>query len=151
MKTAEENWEDFEDSYVCFPWFEPEERERTYEAMKVLCQRMPEEDKDRIPVMIIVFAPPPYQMGAEHILYWPACPEDRHHTMLYLSPELESRPQEEVNATVAHEFAHAILGHDGKVSEEDPYRQEREADTLIATWSYRPTNSCRWMQKGKKK
>lgn len=144
------DWEEFEYEYVGYPWFEPEGRERTYKAMKVLCERMPEEDKVRIP-SLIVFAPPPTSWGEEHTLFHPACSEDQTTHMLYLSPELESRPQAYVNSTVAHEFAHAILGHNGIISAEDPYQHEREADTLIATWGYRPTNSLGWMQKGKKK
>ncbi len=71
--------------------------------------------------------------------------------MLYLSPELERRPQAYVNSSVAHEFAHAVLRHDATISKDDPLQHEREADTLIAKWGYRPTNSCGWMQKGKKK
>jgi len=141
------DWEEFEYEFVGFPWFEPEHRGKTYKAMKVLCERMPEEDKDRIPILI-VFAPPPTSWGEQHTIFHPGCAGTTR--MLYLSPELENRPQAYVNSTVAHEFAHAILNHDERISPDDPYQHERDADTLITMWGYRPTNSCGWMQKGKK-
>jgi hypothetical protein len=90
--------------------------------MHTLCERMPQEAKDELPPSIMIFAP---------------------------SDNLENRPQWQVNATVIHEIAHAILDHDGGVPRGDEYRHKREADMLIQEWGYRATNSCGWMRKEK--
>lgn len=82
-------------------------------------------------------------------MYTPEGPE-RHDHFIYLAPSLERRPQKSVDATVAHEFAHVLLGHGEAVDLDDSLKQERDADLLIQKWGYAPTNSCDWMKKGKK-
>ena len=62
--------------------------------------------------------------------------------VIYFSPSLEDEPQEKVDFTVAHEFAHVYLRH----HEEDesmitwiPYLEqptEVEADDLVKQWGY---------------
>jgi hypothetical protein len=126
-----------------------DDRPKTLRAMQVLCERMPEEDKERIPD-VVVFAPSPSELGAQIVWVERANrPIENRENLLYFSPAVERRPQSEVNAGVAHEFAHAILGHGGALPNDDPYRQEREADQLIEKWGYRPTNSCGWMRQEK--
>ena len=97
---------------------------------------MNKEAKHELPAGIIVFAPSGKVYGEAKPLYTPEGPE-RH-------------PQESVDATVAHEFAHVLLGHGEVVDPDDPLRQEREADLLIEEWGYAPTNSCGWMKTGKR-
>ncbi len=148
--TKEEQREEFWYNYVDVGWFDVETRPKTLTAMITLSDRMPQRYKNRIP-SAIVFAPSPTREGEMKLLYNLPCKKSFNHPFIYLSPMLESQPQPSVDSTVAHEFAHAILGHNGRISAEDPYKYEREADTLIASWGYRPTNSCGWMQRGKKK
>lgn len=57
--------------------------------------------------------------------------------MVYLSPELELESQEQVNFTVAHEFAHLVLKHSAlcwnrKQSQDD----EQAADGLAREWGF---------------
>lgn len=148
QETAENRWQAFAYDYIDSGWFD-DDRLKTLRAMKTLCERMPQEARNDIPPDIIVFAPSPDEWGAAIPWYTPGGGPERHSQLIYLSPNLEMRPQRHVNATVAHEFAHTILGHDGTVQCGDEYRHEREADMLIQEWGYRPTNSCGWMQKEK--
>ena len=116
--------------------------------MKKLVERMPPELKDKIPPLV-VFAPSPAVEGEDFLL--PALPaSDEQSHLIYLAPSLERRSQADVDSTVAHEFAHAILrssssGHGP--SADDPLHQKREADDLIEAWGYRPTNSRGWMRR----
>jgi hypothetical protein len=146
---AEEWWREFKDKHVSYPWFD-DDRVKTIKAMRTLWDRMPEKDKERIPD-VIVFAPTPDVWGRAYTWYQPAnCPIERRVRFIYLSPAMESRPRRYVNATVAHEFAHAIFGHEDAQPSDDLVKQDREADNLIQEWGYRPTNSGGWMRKGRK-
>jgi hypothetical protein len=145
---AEERWQEFAYAYIDSGWFD-DDRTRTLHAMRTLCERMPQEAKDELPSGIIVFAPSGKVYGEAKPLYTPEGPE-RHDHFIYLAPCLERGPQESVDATVAHEFAHVLLGHGEAIDLSDPLRQEREADLLIQKWGYAPTNSCGWMKTGKK-
>jgi hypothetical protein len=61
--------------------------------------------------------------------------------IIYLAPELEIESQEQVNFTVAHEFAHVVLRHsfmcwNSKQGQSD----EQAADALASEWGFeRPT------------
>jgi hypothetical protein len=145
---AEQRWQEFAYAHIDSGWFDCD-RTRTLHAMRTLCERMPKEAKDELPSGIIVFAPSGNVCGEARPLYTPEGPE-RHDHFIYLAPCLERRPQDSVDATVAHEFAHVLLGHGEVVDPDDPLRQEREADLLIQKWGYPPTNSCDWMKSGKK-
>ena len=144
----EEEWQEFAYAYIDSGWFD-DDRTRTLDAMRTLCERMPKEAKDELPPGIIVFAPSSNVYGEAKPLYTPEGPE-RHDHFIYLAPRLERRPQESVDATVAHEFAHVLLGHGEVIDPDDPLKQEREADLLIQKWGYAPTNSCGWMKTGKR-
>ena len=57
--------------------------------------------------------------------------------VLYLSPELLGKPKDELDFTIAHELAHAWLGHgealgDAASAEKD----EREADRVAMSWGF---------------
>jgi hypothetical protein len=54
--------------------------------------------------------------------------------MIYLSPTLEQESQEEVDFTVAHEFAQAYLGHNQTVA--NPESIEDDADALVVSWGF---------------
>jgi hypothetical protein len=144
---AEEHSQEFACAYIDSGWFD-DDRTRTLHAMRTLCERMPQEAKGELPPGIIVFAPSAKLNGEAKPWYTPEGPE-RHAHFIYLAPCLERRRQESVDATAAHEFAHALLGHGEAVDPDDPLRQEREADLLIQKWGYAPTNSCGWMKSGK--
>jgi hypothetical protein len=57
--------------------------------------------------------------------------------MVYLSPELELESQEQVNFTVAHEFAHVVLKHSPLCWNPDQSkRDEQMADDLAIEWGF---------------
>ena len=57
--------------------------------------------------------------------------------MVYLAPELELESQEQVNFTVAHEFAHVVLRHSFLCwNLEQSKRDEQEADSLAKEWGF---------------
>jgi len=57
--------------------------------------------------------------------------------MVYLSPELELESQEQVNFTVAHEFAHVVLKHSSLCwNPEQGKRDEQTADDLAKEWGF---------------
>jgi hypothetical protein len=57
--------------------------------------------------------------------------------MVYLSPELEIESQEQVNFTVAHEFAHVVLKHSPLCwNPEQGKRNERATDDLAKEWGF---------------
>ena len=57
--------------------------------------------------------------------------------LIVLNPSLLSRKRSEILYTMAHEIAHAFLGHDSLVrSIEDARNKEIEADTLVIKWGF---------------
>ena len=57
--------------------------------------------------------------------------------MVYLSPELELESQEQVNFTVAHEFAHVVLKHSLLCwNPERSKRNEQTTDRLAKEWGF---------------
>src|SRR5277367_1054066 len=92
--TAEERLQEFAYAYIDSGWFD-DDRTRTLDAMRTLCERMPQEAKDELPPGIIVFAPSGKEYGEARRLYTPEGPE-RHNYFIYLAPCLERRPQESV-------------------------------------------------------
>jgi IrrE N-terminal-like domain len=56
--------------------------------------------------------------------------------MVYLSPELEIESQEQVNFTVAHEFAHVVLRHSPLCDSERGKKNEQMADDLAKEWGF---------------
>jgi hypothetical protein len=57
--------------------------------------------------------------------------------MVYLSPELELESQEQVNFTVAHEFAHVVLKHSLLCWNPDQGKKDEQAsDDLAKEWGF---------------
>lgn len=149
-KEQEKSW--FLEGYAQWPWFAPEARPKTFKAMKVLFDRMPKRWQEEIPFGTIVFAPNPDVWDEAIPWFQPAeMPREIRGAFIYLSPELEKRSQASVNRTVAHEFAHAVLGHGGINGNYDMkdtgLDAEKEADLLIIKWGYKGTNSCNWRRR----
>ena len=84
---------------------------------------------------ILIFAPDKNLGGESYDLQ--AYEVDR--VLVYLSPDLQNEPCDQVRQTVAHELAHVVLGHSeepapnarvvGKI-------QERQADELAEQWGF---------------
>ncbi len=142
------SWEDFRYEYIeqhseFGTGFLCGDRTKTIKAMRHLWQRIPPRDLDRLPFHVAIIAP--CSLGC--VYPWYNMPTDvRGQVMpgvlIYLSPEMEKKSQNEVDFIVAHEFAHAIL-HDPRkpVSKEKAIPEfgrirEREADALIAKWGF---------------
>jgi IrrE N-terminal-like domain len=108
-------------------WFDPGDRPKTAIAMLNLI-RILDEDEVFDELDVTVFAPSPEIFGQLH----PGrlCSK----FFIYLSPVLEEQTQEQVNFTVAHEFAHACLSHEQYVL--NPGTIEKDADALVAKWGF---------------
>jgi hypothetical protein len=143
-------WEEFVSQYIEGGWFDFEDRTKTTKAMQLFWERVPVRWLNRLP-QAIVFAPSPHKWGESFPWFSPVSTKESLGAFIYLSPELESLSQQKVNSTVAHEFAHIMLGHHDSSATDGDESKESEADLLISKWGYRPTNSCGWMQRGKKR
>jgi hypothetical protein len=119
------NWADFLETCTDLFWFDTEDRPKTVAAIQTLCQRVPSDVLQSLDILI--FAPSQdlngrvfsAKVGAE--------------TLVYLSPRIESLPQEEVDYVVAHEIAHAHLGHAHSLENAN---MEDEADALVVEWGF---------------
>jgi hypothetical protein len=134
------DFEQFVYQFVLHPWADLEDRSKLANAIKLLCQRMPEDVFDDLPG-IVVFAPAPWKYG--QVTPPPSGTTD---TMVYFAPGLEDEPQEQSDFTVAHEFAHAFLRHHSYESMTSPEEtapseylevpSEVAADRLCQQWGY---------------
>lgn len=129
-KSAGDNqmtWEEFCYQHIETGFFDHDDREKTVLAMRRLVERVPSEVLESLDVLF--FAP------SQHI-YGQVFPAGGHigASLLYLSPDLEGLPQEEVDFTVAHEVAHAFLGHDNYVKNGPEI--ENQADALAVEWGF---------------
>lgn len=138
------SWEIFRYMFIETGWFDFD-RTKTLKAMKRLWERVPQEDLDRLSP-VTVFAPSADILGELYPFSTPEGPE-REGQFIYLSPLLEKKSQSEVDSTVAHEFAHAILGPQLPATasvkpSESPRRhadlpKEIAADKLVAKWGFK--------------
>ncbi|HWR14164.1 MAG TPA: hypothetical protein VN577_05020 [Terriglobales bacterium] len=134
----EERWWTFRYEYIETGWFDYD-RYKTIQAMQKLCYRVPDDVLDDLP-NLTVFAPSTAILG--HVMPSGAgnC------VFLYLAPSLERKSQAEVDFTVAHEFAHVVLGHykpgattlpaECMVSYHGDAPSERAADSLAESWGF---------------
>jgi hypothetical protein len=117
-------WDSFVYDYFDTGWFDHEDRPKTVAALRRLVEQVPDGILDDLSVTL--FAPTPFDYGR-------LLPGTLHtQAFIYLAPNLETQPQEEVDFTVAHEFAHAHLGQEQSVRNIDTI--EDEADALVVTW-----------------
>lgn len=151
VQKEEDSWESFHYQVVSYPWFAEEDRPKTMTALQKLCERMPVRWKDKLPLPLIVFAPSPNIRGEAMAFSQVACSVDQYGAFIYLSPELERNSQRRVDNTVAHEFAHVVLGHHrhdcqaylGKSKKflrckTKDLPGEKAADALIVKWGFGP-------------
>jgi hypothetical protein len=135
----DEQWESFRYNYIETGWFDYD-RYKTIAAMRKLSERIPEDVLDNLPPLT-VFAPSAVLLG--HVL--PHGTGDS--LFVYLSPRLESKSQTEVDFTVAHEFAHVVLGHYMPGATNHPpgvvvqghgdVPSEKDADRLAESWGFK--------------
>jgi hypothetical protein len=150
------SWASFADYIFDSGWFDDSgNRPKTVAAIRHFClnpkvtdeevnalTELEDENHDRI--SLVVFAPDPNQRGETMPLVRVS---KRPLGIIYLSPELERYAQSSVNRTVAHEFAHVLLGHykpehpDKKVPgfKGEWYRDlpaEKAVHELLAKWGY---------------
>lgn len=117
-------WDEFCYDFMDEIFFD-DAREKTALAMRHLFERVPSDVLNDLDVR--VFAP------SQHI-YGQVYPAAFNKPMIYLSPVLENQPQDEVDFTVAHEFAHAVLGHSDYLK--TSFASEDEADFLAVSWGF---------------
>jgi hypothetical protein len=144
VTTDEESWQVFLCEYVETGFFDVQDRPKTLNAMRTCFERIPQTVWDEMP-SVTIFAPAPCILG--HMLQ--AAPGKLGEPFIYLSPALENLPQEEVDFTVAHEFAHAVKGHylPGNTASLVPVQclngppfqtpSETAADTLAESWGFK--------------
>lgn len=136
--SSDARWLDFRYQYIETGWFDYDRR-KTIAAMRKISERVPDDVLDNLPPLT-VFAPSAAPLG--RVL--PCGPGDS--IFVYLSPRLESKSQTEVDFTVAHEFAHIILGHnkpgattlpsDAVAQSHESTPSEQEADRLAESWGF---------------
>jgi hypothetical protein len=144
------SWDDFKYRFIETGWFDYG-RAKTLVAMQKLWERVPQEDLDNLPADLIVFAPATYILGEVFPLSLGGeSEEETRGALVYLSPQLERKSQAEVDSTVAHEFAHLVLGSHRSDYTRNTYPQgaefktqgdvpsEQDADRLISDWGYKP-------------
>jgi hypothetical protein len=119
-------WEEFTDEYFDIGWFDQSDRPKTELALQQIYERVPHEILEELSVLI--FAPGSHLYGQ----LYPNLPRDK--ALIYLAPHLEKESQSDVDFTVAHEFAHAHLGHSQSVLNSDLI--EDEADQLTVNWGF---------------
>ncbi len=150
------SWTKFMYDHIETGWVD-DDRRKTLRAMRHVWEQMPAADLERIPENTLVFAPSSSKLGQVYPRYNP--PVERKGVLIYLSPKLENQSQAEVDTTVAHELAHAILGHltcnDYELEPSRPLvsqaddPSEIEADKLIVSWGFTPGYKRR-QRKGRK-
>jgi len=114
-------------------------------------ERIPQDDLDKLPGDVIVFASATHNLGEVFPLSlgWEG-DEQRRGGLVYLSPQLERKSQAEVDSTVAHEFARVVLGCHRSDYTRNIYPQgvefetqgdipsEQDSDALISHCGYKP-------------
>jgi hypothetical protein len=143
--TTEERWAQFLYMYVNPGWFD-EDRTKTLHALRQCFDRIPIEAWDEMPPLIL-FAPSSWKFGQVNPLATHSFPRPTIQAFVYLSPSLESESQEQLDFTVAHELAHALLGHHrpdnseathtlGSIPHEEA-PSEIAADKLAESWGFK--------------
>lgn len=56
--------------------------------------------------------------------------------IIFFPDSLCDEPEAKIKRTIAHEFAHFILGHEGGTSPEEHKKGEKAADDLAAKWGF---------------
>lgn len=116
-------------------WCDLGDRPKLRHALETLCQRMPIDVYDELPIMVL-FAPAPWRNGRSFPVpkSW-----DEEAAIIYINPRLEEESQEQNDFTLAHEFAHVSLRHHtykamalGVLTDDD----EDAADALVKSWGY---------------
>lgn len=139
---GKDTWEGFRDHFLDAGHFD-HDRTKTMIAMQKLWERIPQNDIDKLPGNLVVFAP---SMDIAGRVYNPP-----RGPFIYLSPMLENKRQEEVDAIVARQFAHTLLEHyhGGKgqdrsltpgVIDHHVVPSEEETNALIASWDFAKTH-----------
>src|SRR5579862_4359093 len=109
------SWDTFADKFFDLEWFDYKGRPKTANAVRYFHKKVPAHVLNtllEIPEKIIVFAPTPAKNGQVVPMRFLKNAENQNAgivvvnaVLIYLSPELERRPQKYVNTSVAHEFA----------------------------------------------
>ena len=116
-------------------WFDSENRPKTMKAIFRVMENIPSDEREILfDSVSFIFAPEPSIEGSAYPVKEIADPGDER-MMVYLAPQLERLSQKHVDQTVAHEFAHVVLGHSIKHGSPS---NEREADNKIQTWGFSP-------------
>lgn len=129
----------FCDRHAFDPWCILETRPKLLSAILTLVTRVPRETLEELPHLVFI-APEKWQRG----ICMPA-PTNVDAALLYFSPDLERMSQEQNDFTLAHEVAHASLGHyrpEWLMSHQNTgtyhdVPQEQQADALVASWGYK--------------
>ena len=132
----------FIDQYTDPRWCDLGVRPKVAKAFQSLCERLPDRIFDRCP-RICFFIPAPGLFGSTVLMPSGPNAED---ALIYLAPSLERQSQTQVDFTVAHEFAHALLRHhlpaNDRLSKKElrgsylNWKSEAAADKLALKWGF---------------
>jgi predicted metal-dependent peptidase len=133
------------DTFIDSKYCDLQARPKIAKALIRLSQRIPEDVFNGLS-RIVVFAPNPHDYGLCIPLMQSNSSGDD--AFIYFAPSLERHSQDDVDFTVAHEFAHAALQHhkpenlmtfsmdEAKKGYLD-WNSEVAADQLVADWGYK--------------
>ncbi|MFY9532269.1 MAG: hypothetical protein WBC04_21810 [Candidatus Acidiferrales bacterium] len=140
------SWERFRSRYIRPEWF-CKRRHKTLKALQRVWKAIPQQHLDRLPERLIIFAPDPKEIGGIH-----PCPDFKEDgNFMYLTSDLESMFQVQVNIVVAHEFAHVVLGHVRLGRPHATLPCEWAADRLALQWGFKSFHDLPKKQKPQKK
>jgi hypothetical protein len=129
--TAPMDWDEFWYAFINEMMID-DSRRKTIKGLRHFCKRVPQ--MYLVELNVTVFAPGAWQHGL--VTTMPP-------VVIYLAPALEKESQAEVDFTVAHEFAHAVLGHsnmelppEGVGKKYLDLSPEIAADKLVADWGF---------------
>jgi hypothetical protein len=123
-------------------FFDAAGRPKTLKAIRGVMERLPASELESLREKVaIIFAPAPGMNGQVFPLRCPPFSlgepeENRQRVVVFLSPEIERLSQEKIEATVAHEFAHALLHAPDSL---EGWFIEPEADQKVRSWGFKGT------------
>lgn len=117
-------------------WINKKRRAKVFKALRKVVPKVPD---SVFKLDLVIFAP----SGVNGLAF-----RGRGSTFIYLDPCLELEPQEEVDFTVAHEFAHIVRDMGKSAAElenetpEEEELDEAETDKLAESWGFKTLCTC---------
>lgn len=115
------DWDTFRKRFIYKGWVDERERPNTMAALKFVADRLPEDTLkgQRVAIWAHGKSTAGYAFSGSNYIF------------ICIYPHIETMSQSRILNTVAHEFAHVILGHPlNPRPTDDRYEEEQEANKL---------------------